>query len=234
MRKYSVILFDIDDTLLDFPKSEREAFFKALSLSGVIADEDMMETYQKINYDLWKALERQEIERDELKVRRFSELASLYSLNVDAERVACDYLACLGQTVFFIDGARELLNALYGKVKMYIVTNGVASVQNSRYKLTGFDKIFDGIFISEEVGANKPNLRFFEYVAEHVDEFEKERALIVGDSLTSDIAGGIAFGIDTCWYSPKDNEGKHIPTYTVDTLAKILPIVLAEDADERA
>lgn len=232
MKKYSVILFDIDDTLLDFPRSEREALCEAFMLSGVELNNEMISTYQKINYELWKALERKEITRDELMIRRFEDFAKFYRFEIDFLKVAEDYLDCLGRKVYFIDGSRELLAALYGKVKLYIVTNGLAKVQNSRYKLTGFDKIFDGMFISQEVGANKPDPRFFDYVAEHIEDFEKERTLIVGDSLSSDIAGGIAYGIDTCWYSPKNIQTKLEPTYIVDSLEKVLPIALAEDTDE--
>lgn len=232
MRKYSVVLFDIDDTLLDFPRSEKEALCEAFMLSGVELNEEMITVYQKINYELWKALERGEIERDELMTRRFEDFARFYGLDIDFLKVANDYLDCLGKKIYFIEGARELLEALYGKIRMYIVTNGLAKVQNSRYKLTGFDKIFDGMFISQEVGANKPDNRFFEYVAEHIDGFEKEKTIIVGDSLSSDIAGGINFGIDTCWYSAKGMTPKIQPTYTVDSLDKVLPILLAEEDDE--
>ena len=232
MRKYSVVLFDIDDTLLDFPRSEKEALCEAFMLSGVELNEEMITVYQKINYELWKALERGEIERDELMTRRFEDFAKFYGLEIDFLKVANDYLDCLGKKIYFIEGARELLEALYGKIRMYIVTNGLAKVQNSRYKLTGFDKIFDGMFISQEVGANKPDNRFFEYVAEHIVGFEKEKAIIVGDSLSSDIAGGINFGIDTCWYSAKGMTPKIQPTYTVDSLDKVLPILLAEEDNE--
>ena len=232
MRKYSVVLFDIDDTLLDFPRSEKEALCEAFMLSGVELNEEMITVYQKINYELWKALERGEIERDELMTRRFEDFAKFYGLDIDFLKVANDYLDCLGKKIYFIEGARELLEALYGKIRMYIVTNGLARVQNSRYKLTGFDKIFDGMFISQEVGANKPDNRFFEYVAEHIVGFEKEKTIIVGDSLSSDIAGGINFGIDTCWYSAKGMTPKIQPTYTVDSLDKVLPILLAEEDDE--
>jgi 2-haloacid dehalogenase len=192
----------------------------------------MISTYQKINYELWKALERKEITREELMIRRFDDFARFYGFEIDSMKVADDYLDCLGKKIYFIEGASELLAALYGKVKLYIVTNGLARVQNSRYKLTGFDKIFDGIFISEEVGANKPDVKFFEYVAEHINGFEKEKTLIIGDSLTSDIAGGIAFGIDTCWYSPLNKETTLEPTYKVDSLYKVLPIVFSEENDE--
>ena len=228
MQKYKVILFDIDDTLLDFPKSEREALCEAFMISGVELNEEMINTYQEINYKLWKALERKEITKDELMIRRFEDFSKFYGFEVDFVKVANDYLDCLGKKVYYIDGACELLNELYGKVKLYIVTNGLARVQNSRYKLTGFDKIFDGMFISEEVGANKPDAAFFEYVAEHIDGFEKEKTLIVGDSITSDIAGGINFGIDTCWFSPKNASAKLSPTYIVDSLDKVLAIALAE------
>ena len=232
MQKYSVILFDIDDTLLDFPKSEREALCEALMLSGIELDDEMISTYQKINYELWKALERKEISRDELMTRRFKDFAGFYGFNINADKTAKDYLDALGTKIYFIDGARELLSSLYGKVKMYIVTNGMACVQNSRYKLAGLDKVFDGMFISEEVGANKPDARFFEYVSEHIEGFQKERTLIIGDSQTSDIAGGNAFGIDTCWYSPNNAAAKYEPTYTVDSLKKVLPIALVEVDDE--
>ena len=232
MQKYSVILFDIDDTLLDFPKSEREALCEALMLSGIELDDEMISTYQKINYELWKALERKEISRDELMTRRFKDFAVFYGFNINADKTAKDYLDALSTKIYFIDGARELLSSLYGKVKMYIVTNGMACVQNSRYKLAGLDKVFDGMFISEEVGANKPDARFFEYVSEHIEGFQKERTLIIGDSQTSDIAGGNAFGIDTCWYSPNNAAAKYEPTYTVDSLKKVLPIAIAEVEDE--
>ena len=223
------LLFDIDDTLLNFPKSEREALCEALMMSGVELNEKMINTYQKINHELWKALERNEVTREELMLRRFDDFAKFYGFEVDSVKVADDYLECLGKKVYYIDGAKELLAALYGKVKLYIVTNGLAKVQNSRYKLTGFDKIFDGIFISEEIGANKPDTRFFEYVAEHIEGFEKSKALIIGDSLSSDISGGISFGIDTCWYSPANLQTALKPTYIVDSLEKVLPIALAEN-----
>ena len=229
MRKYSVILFDIDDTLLDFPRSEREALCEALLMHGVELDDEMIGVYHKINYELWRMLERGEITREVLMTRRFEDFAKFYGFDIDSVRVADDYLDCLGKKVYYIDGACELLSALYGKVKMYIVTNGLERVQTSRYALSGFDKIFDGMFISQVVGANKPDSRFFEHVANHIEGFEKDRALIVGDSLTSDIAGGINFGIDTCWYSPSKKTTELEPTYIVDCLDDVLTIALAEE-----
>ena len=232
MRKYSVILFDIDDTIFDFSKCEKEALIDAFAQCDVTLTGEMIDIYRRINDKLWRALERGEIERDELKTRRFDDFAKFYGLSIDSAKVADDYIFYLGHKIYYVRGAKELIESLHGKVKMYIVTNGLEAVQTRRYALAGFDKIFDGIFISQVVGANKPDARFFEYVAEHIDGFEKEKTLIVGDSLSSDIAGGINFGIDTCWYSPSNMHTKANPTYIVDSMEKVLSIALAEDGDE--
>lgn len=227
MEKYSVILFDADGTLFDFVRCEREALSEALLRSGISADEEMISVYHKINDDLWKALERKEIERAELTLRRFDILAERYGFELDSKIVARDYLDCLAGRAYLLDGASELISALHGRVRMYIVTNGIERVQRSRWALSGLDFYFDGIFISEALGVNKPDPRFFAQVAERVPYFERESALVVGDSLSSDIAGGAGYGIDTCWFSP-DGEESSLPTYTVSTLADVLPIALGE------
>ena len=203
MKKYSVILFDADGTLFDFPKCEREAFRDALLRSGVDADEAMVSAYHKINDDLWKALERKEIERSELVFRRFEIFAERYGLSIDSKIMARDYADCLAEKVYFIDGARELISALYGKVRMYIITNGIERVQRSRWELSGLESYFDGLFISEAIG------------------------LVVGDSLSSDIAGGAGYQIDTCWFAPDGGESS-LPTYTVRALDEVFPIALGE------
>ena len=227
MKKYSVILFDADGTLFDFPKCEREAFRDALLRSGVDADEAMVSAYHKINDDLWKALERKEIERSELVFRRFEIFAECYGLSIDSKIMARDYADCLAEKVYFIDGARELISALYGKVRMYIITNGIERVQRRRWELSGLESYFDGLFISEAIGANKPDPRFFDCVAASIEGFERDCALVVGDSLSSDIAGGAGYRIDTCWFAP-DGEESSLPTYTVRALDEVLPIALGE------
>ena len=130
-------------------------------------------------------------------------------------------------TSVFIDGARELISALYGKVRMYIITNGIERVQRRRWELSGLESYFDGLFISEAIGVNKPDPRFFAYVAERIEGFEPDTALVVGDSLSSDIAGGAGYRIDTCWFAP-DGEESALPTYTVRALDEVLPIALGE------
>ena len=226
MSRYSVILFDADGTLFDFSACEREAFREALSMSGAVPSDEMVAAYKKINDDLWKSLERGEIEREVLVFRRFEIFAERYGLALDAMKMAEDYVRCLGEKTYLIEGARELLDSLYGKVRMYIITNGVERVQRRRYELSGFYRYFDGIFISEALGVNKPDPRFFEYVCEHIDLFSLKDALVVGDSLSSDISGGIGFGLDTCWYNPENISTSLAPTYTVSSLMSVLPIIL--------
>lgn len=234
MKKYSVILFDADGTLFDFSKCEDKALREALSRSGIYSTDEMVKDYHEINDRLWKALERKEILREVLVYRRFEIFAERYGFSIDSAKMARDYADCLAEKVYFIEGAREIVDRLYGKVKLYIVTNGIERVQRRRYELSGFSKLFDGIFISEEIGVNKPDPRFFEYVAEHIEGFDKESALVVGDSLSSDIKGGAGFGLDTAWFAPDASEDSALPTYVIKRLDELNSIIFSEESHERA
>ena len=232
--KYKIVLFDADGTLLDFLRSEHEAVKEALAMSGIDADDDMISVYSEINDGLWKKLERKEIERSVLLYHRFELFCERYGYEADAKKIAADYVKTLGTKGYMLDGAVDMLEALHGKVKMYIVTNGVESVQRGRYAITGLAKYFDGIFISEAVGANKPDVRYFEYVAGQIEGFDKSEALIVGDSLSSDIKGGVNFGIDTCWYAPNGEKAQGItPTYTTRSFDEIVDILLEKEDTSR-
>ena len=227
-KRYDTILFDADGTLLDFQKSEREALIEALLQFDIVADEVMVATYSRINDGLWKALERKEIEKEVLKYRRFELLLEAYGIERDARAMARAYMQALSEKGYPMAGARELCEALLGKVRMYIVTNGVGFIQRERQKRSGLAPYFDGVFISEDVGFEKPDCRYFEFVASSVNAFSKETTLIVGDSLSSDIRGGINFGIDTCWYNPKGNpvpDGMEI-TYLVKDFEEIKSLIL--------
>ena len=229
--RYDIVLFDVDGTLLDFHRSEREAVKEALAMSGIDADCEMIKKYSDINDGLWKMLERKEIERSVLLYRRFELFCEYYGYSADAKKIAVDYMNTLSTKAYFIAGAEELLKSLFGKVKMYVVTNGVEFIQRSRYARTGMDKYFDGLFISEAIGFNKPDARYFEYVAENIEGFDPSRTVIVGDSLTSDIKGGINAGIDTCWYNPEGNEniGDILPDFTVCDFDSVYDIIVGED-----
>ena len=229
--RYDIVLFDADGTLLDFHRSEREAVKEALAMSGIDADAEMIKKYSEINDRLWKMLERKEIERSVLLYRRFELFCEHYGYVADAKKIALDYMQMLSTKGYMLEGAEELLQSLLGRVRMYIVTNGVEFIQRERYARTGMDKYFNDLFISEAIGFNKPDVKYFNCVAEHIEGFEPSRTLIVGDSLTSDIKGGLNFGIDTCWYDPdrKRNEGDICPTYTAHSFEQVYDIIVGEE-----
>ncbi len=225
--RYKTVLFDADGTLLDFPRSEREAFTEAMALSGVSADDEMIDAYSKINDGLWKKLEKGEIERSFLLYRRFELVCELYGCRADAKKLCDDYIKSLSKKGYMIDGAEELLKKLHGKVEMYIITNGVEYVQRGRCKACGLERYFDGIFISECVGFYKPDVRYFEYVANNIEDFNIDKTLVVGDSLSSDIKGGNTFKIDTCWYNSKGSlpSGDVLPTFDARSFKEIYKII---------
>lgn len=200
--KYDVVLFDADGTLLDFLKSEAEAIRETVVLDGVEPTEDVIKLYSSINTELWRKLERKEIEKKVLFYKRFELLYEAIGAHGDVKRTAERYMEALSTKGYMLEGAEDMLRAFYGRVKMYIVTNGVEFIQRGRYARCGMEKYFDGVFISDIIGFEKPDVRYFEYVDSHIEGLDKKRTLIVGDSPTSDIQGGINFGIDTCWYNP--------------------------------
>lgn len=207
--RYDTILFDADGTLLDFIRSEREAFKETMAMHGVDVNEEMIERYSEINDSLWKKLEKKEIERSVLLYHRFELFCEHYGICANALKISDDYIKTIATKGYMLDGAEELLKRLYGKVRMYIITNGAEYVQKGRYAKLSLEGYFDGLFISEKIGFNKPDVRFFEAVEQSIENFDREKTLVVGDSLSSDIKGGIAFGLDTCWYNP---EQKKAPT----------------------
>lgn len=200
--RYNTVLFDADGTLFDFLRCEDEALRDTLRGVGITPSDEIVADYSEINDSLWKKLERREIEKSVLLYRRFEILCERYGFVCDAKAMAKSYTNNLAEKIYFINGAEELCAALDGKVKMYIVTNGVEYTQKRRYAKSGLDRYFSGIFISGEIGHEKPSKEFFDKVAEIVPNFDITDTLIVGDSLTSDIKGGINYGIDTCWYNP--------------------------------
>ena len=200
--KFDTILFDADGTLFDFAKSEKEAVSDAMRTFGIEPTDEKVSDYSRINDMLWKMLERGEIEKNVLLYRRFEIFCEKYGYERDPVRFAETYMQNLSQKVYLFPGAAELCRSLSHLCKLYIVTNGVEFIQKGRFGKCKIRDCFSGLFISGEIGYEKPNIKFFEYVAEKIENFDKNITLIVGDSLTADIAGGIAFGIGTCWYNP--------------------------------
>lgn len=204
--KYKTILLDADGTLLDFSRSEREALSDALRAIGVTPNEEMIGAYSRINESLWKRLERGEIEKRVLFYHRFELLFEQFGIDADAKQTADRYMQSLSHKGYSLEGAKRFCERLSKLARLYIVTNGTEFIQRGRWAQSGLFPYFEEIFISDVIGYEKPRIEFFSYVAEHVPNFDRRSTLLVGDSLTSDIQGGLNAGIDTCWYNPNRKE----------------------------
>ena len=205
MPRFDILLWDVDGTLLDFIAAEKAAvqtLFREFGL-GECTDE-MVERYSRINKEYWERLERGELSKPEILVRRFADFFASEGLDASkAPEFNEQYQVRLGDTVVFCDDSYELLSSLRGRVKQYAVSNGTVVAQTRKLRRSGFDQLLDGVFLSEELGYEKPATEFFGRVFAAIGEPDRERVLIVGDSLTSDITGGNRAGIRTCWYNPK-------------------------------
>ncbi|MEK4760872.1 YjjG family noncanonical pyrimidine nucleotidase [Viridibacillus sp. FSL E2-0187] len=225
--KYEIILFDVDDTLFDFSKSEKNALHKTFVEFGLptgLADYEA--TYKEISMMLWRDLEQGLITLPKLGVERFKRLFLTHELEINADKFGSVYLGYLGKEIHPIKGAVEVCDKLSG-CRLSIITNGFKDVQISRIGGSPLSNTFEHIFISEEIGFQKPEQGIFDYAFSKLQITDKEKVLIVGDSLTSDIQGGINYGIDTCWFNPhfKENKIGLKPTYEIHELADLLNIV---------
>ena len=200
---FKFVLMDLDDTLLDFLSSEAWALKNARSSLGVDSSEKTVSRYSEIHDSLWKKLEQGKITRERLLVERFEILFSELGADCSAHETWKMYESYLSKTHFFVPHAKEHLEDIYNEYELYIVSNGTASVQHGRIACSELSKYFRGIFISQEIGINKPQKGFFDYCFNEIPDFLKEKTIIVGDSLTSDIKGGNNAGIQTCWYNPR-------------------------------
>ena len=230
--KYELLLFDADDTLFDYGLAENHALHSAFSAFGMPTGAiDYAVSYKEINQKLWSDLELGRISSAALRVERFSRLFSREGLALDAQNFSDTYLRYLGEGTFLIPGAVELCAALSG-TRLAIITNGIKEVQTSRIQGSPLCNTFEQVIISEVAGYQKPETGIFDYAFAKLGLEDKEKVLIVGDSLTSDIQGGINYGIDTCWYNPlcKPNTLGIEPTYEISQLAQLLDIVGSKDA----
>lgn len=217
------VLFDLDDTLFDFHKAEKIALTKTLVHFGIDPTEETLALYSTINAAHWKRLELGEISREEVKVGRYRELFETIGVECDPVKATAYYESMLAIGHYFMPGAPELLEELYRKYRLYIVSNGTAKVQEGRIGSSGIAKYMDGIFISQILGANKPDKQFFDICFAEIPDFSLSETVIIGDSLSSDIKGGINAGITTVWFNPKgiENDSDVKPDYTIKELSEV-------------
>ena len=225
--KYEILLFDADHTLFDFNKSEYCALKEALEFYSLPSTDDVIERYSVINVKYWKMLERGEIDKKSLMLARFVEFAREYGFEERAEELSDLYMSNLAHEAHLFDGALEMIEELSKKYRLFIITNGVKSTQDGRFGLSPITKYFEKILISEVIGAEKPSKEFFSAVENGIDGYCREKAIVIGDSLSSDIKGAINSEIDCIWYNPSKKEapeGWNI-TYTVSDFDEILAIL---------
>lgn len=228
MIKY--LLWDIDGTLLDFIPSERHSLKKAFSVFGLgeCSDENCR-LYSSINLKYWEMMERGEITKQRVLIGRFEEFLALNSItSVSATDFCRQYENGLTEVIAYIDNSLDLLRELSADYHQYIITNGALSVQRQKLEKSGIASVVDGVFISDEVGYEKPSPQFFEHVLTAAGIRSKSSALIIGDSLTSDMKGGINSGIPTCWYNPADAPKPDEVNYTIGNLWDIKSILSAD------
>lgn len=225
---YHIALMDADNTLLDFTRSEHDALCDCLRMRGLPCHKAVTDRYAAINDGYWKRLERGEVSREALRIWRFASFFEEFGFTHDPEAMADDYMAALATKSYLMDGALEFCRHIYGKCRLYLITNGNTFVQKGRFDPCPLAPMFEACFISEEMGCAKPEKAYFDAVAACIPHFDPADTIVIGDSLSSDVKGGINAGLDTCWFNPKKKaapEGWPI-TYIAHSFDEIERIIL--------
>ncbi len=217
------LFIDLDDTILDFHKAEHIALGKTFETFGLKPDEAVMNRYSQINREHWECLERKELTREQVLVGRFAALFGEYGIAVEPVLCARTYEKNLSIGHYFLPGAEEAVKALSKKYKLYLASNGTSHVQAGRLESAKLAPYFQGIFVSQDMGANKPDKLYFERCFEKIPGFDVKKSMIVGDSLSSDILGGKQVGMATCWVNPagKPCPEKLRPDYEIKALSEL-------------
>lgn len=226
--RYPWILFDADDTLFDFKKSARHALSHTLSDFKIDTSEAHFQAYETINHEVWLSFERQEITAIQLRSIRFERFLDAIGEYREPLEMNRHYLDLLSKTDFMLDGATDLVEELTEKkYRIGLITNGLREVQRPRIAKAGMAKYFDIIVVSDEIGVSKPHEGFFNHTFNQMGNPSKSEVIVVGDSLNSDIQGGNSYGVDTCWYNPRNasNLTEHAPTYQIDKLSELVKIL---------
>ncbi|MFJ7666270.1 YjjG family noncanonical pyrimidine nucleotidase [Lysinibacillus sp. NPDC097195] len=223
MSKYETLLFDVDDTLLDFDLAEESALSRLFEQENIATTPTMIARYKEINASMWRAFERGEVTKNTLHNTRFSIALKEFGIDVDGEYFETVFQKYLQEAHHYVDGAHELIAQLAKNYNLYVVSNGVTKTQNKRLVDADLAKYFQAIFISEQTGYQKPMPAFFDYVFERIDGLNKDKTLIIGDSLTSDVKGGLLAGIDTCWFNIRNiyNTTDIQPHYEIKKLQEL-------------
>ena len=220
---FEFLFLDLDDTILDFQKAEHIALSKTLRSFGLEPTETVLKRYNLINKAHWEALERKELTREQVLVGRFQVLFEEMGITVEPVQVARSYEHNLSIGHWFLPGAEEAVERLSKKYKLYLASNGTAKVQAGRLASANISRFFEEVFVSQEIGANKPSPEYFERCFARIPGLDKSKTIMVGDSLTSDILGGQNAGIATCWVNPHHKQGREDirVDYEIESLSQL-------------
>lgn len=225
--KYTTLLFDVDNTLLDFDANEEESFRSMMLELGETYTDEWYQTYKRINTRLWKRMEKKELSIEEVVNNRFAIFMRHYGREVDGQQWEKVYRRYLNRGIQQIPHVHQVLSELKKSYRLYVITNGMEETQEFRMEHSGLNQYFLDYFISERIGANKPSKEYFDYVKAHIADFQASDTLVIGDSLTSDIKGGNDAGMDTCWFT-KDQQAEPkeaVPTYIIHELPEIFSVL---------
>lgn len=222
--RYNAVLIDIDDTIFNFRKSSFEALVESFRRIGRTFTWEDMPGYEVFNNKMWQMFERGEIEKEEIFEERFRQYFAFAGIEADTAAFNACYVEQLSLGINFMPHAEELLQALHGKYKVFAVTNGDTYAQERRIRRSGFEKYFDAVFISEQLGTKKPEKTFYDKVFSIIGEEYRQTSLMVGDSLSSDMQGGRNAGIPTCFYGKKEKADDRCD-YVIEDLLDLIPIL---------
>ena len=232
MANYYCILFDADNTLLNFDAAESKALAETLVNYGIEPDAETVQTYRTINEGLWRQLEKGQLRREKLMSERFTRFLKAIDAAGDGAEMNRYYLEQLSihpdlASPEVLDVLRELSEV----ATLAVVTNGFQKVQSRRLAESGVENFLEDVFVSEKMDAEKPNRKIFDAALRALGVENREHVLMVGDSLTGDVQGGINAGLDTCWFNPhhQENPGKILPTYEISSLEELYPLVMEEE-----
>ena len=232
MAKYYCILFDADNTLLDFDAAESKALADTLRNYGIEPDAETVQTYRTINGELWRQLEKGQIRRDKLMAERFTRFLKAVNAAGSGAEMNQYYLDQLStHPDLAAPNVLDVMKELAEVATLAVVTNGFDRVQSRRVAESGLKEFVEEVFVSEKLDSEKPNRKIFDTALRSLGVENRERVLMVGDSLTSDIQGGVNAGLDTCWFNPNhaENPGKVVPTYEIASLEELYPLVMESD-----
>jgi putative hydrolase of the HAD superfamily len=226
-RRYRWIVFDADGTLFDYDRAEATALRRAFAEIGLELDARLHECFVRINSRLWQEFEQGLVSSERLRVQRFEELAAELRLDLDPTVFSEDYLHILGLQTPLLPGALALVESLAGDFRLALATNGIASVQRARFGASVIRPFFHTIVISDEIGVAKPDPRFFEALFAALGNPPRSQVLMVGDGLSSDIKGGVDFGIDTCWFNPSrlENSSEIEPSFEIHAPRELVELL---------